>query len=581
VSTRVRRPARVAAAPPQRRGRTAALLALCCGLVYLANLRPPGPADSIPARLIPFSLLREGNLDLDEFHWLTRDDTLPYFLRRTTDGHVVSRYPLATALVAAPLAVPFVWWSQHHRLQDDDIRFRLATLLFERFAAALMMALSVALVYLALCHLTTSPTAIGIALVYALGSNTWSTSSQSLWQHGLAALSLAGLSLSLLRLRARPSAIAATIAGALASAGVLARPTMLIFAVLALLYIWQKHRSRVLAFALLPAIGALGLLAYNLRTMSSILGGYADINLGLPSPRAAAGLLISPNRGLFIFTPATLLALPAMLRWRSPRSPWLPYLGAGCVAYLVFYSSFHGWWGGATYGPRFLVDILPALALLSVPAVEALIATTAGRAVATVLAACSVLVQLIGVYGGDYNDWNERPRVVNDARVWDWRDPQILRTLRLEPWGFRLAPFVWQAWTDPTEVMLRELPPQSVNGDIAVENPTPITGRAAGTVTLSVRLSNRSDAIWPGFSDYGFLDCLVVFLWTPADTGAVAGSIPLPRNLAPGDTVNLSQRIRLPPLPGSYQLKVALVQTIGLEAGIFADTSTDVAVRVQ
>ena len=37
--------------------------------VYTANARLLGAGDSIPTRRLPFSLLREGDVDLDEFTW--------------------------------------------------------------------------------------------------------------------------------------------------------------------------------------------------------------------------------------------------------------------------------------------------------------------------------------------------------------------------------------------------------------------------------------------------------------------------------------------------------------------------------
>src|SRR5262245_55046921 len=37
--------------------------------IYLLNFRQRGAGDSIPTRRLPFSLLREGNLNLDEFTW--------------------------------------------------------------------------------------------------------------------------------------------------------------------------------------------------------------------------------------------------------------------------------------------------------------------------------------------------------------------------------------------------------------------------------------------------------------------------------------------------------------------------------
>ena len=42
-------------------------IALLCFSVYLTSLRAGPSWDPIPTRLLPFSILREGNLDLDEF----------------------------------------------------------------------------------------------------------------------------------------------------------------------------------------------------------------------------------------------------------------------------------------------------------------------------------------------------------------------------------------------------------------------------------------------------------------------------------------------------------------------------------
>src|SRR5262245_43810900 len=75
-----------------------------CFVIYLSNLRLMGAWDSIPARMLPISILREGNLDLDEFPWLRRLEPTPYFLAATSRGHVRSRYPIAVPLLAAPLS---------------------------------------------------------------------------------------------------------------------------------------------------------------------------------------------------------------------------------------------------------------------------------------------------------------------------------------------------------------------------------------------------------------------------------------------------------------------------------------------
>ena len=46
---------------------TSFLLFLVVLLVYVANGRSIGAGDTLPARYLPFSLLRERNFDLDEF----------------------------------------------------------------------------------------------------------------------------------------------------------------------------------------------------------------------------------------------------------------------------------------------------------------------------------------------------------------------------------------------------------------------------------------------------------------------------------------------------------------------------------
>ena len=152
-------------------------------------------------------------------------------------AQTISRYPVATALFALPFALPAVWWLDHNQIEDDDVRFRLATLVVERLTAAAISAASVVLVFLALGRIASPGVAIGVALTYAFGSSIWSIGSQALWQHELAALSLAGLSLALIAPDTRRNAVLAGLGAALAAG---ARPTMAIFSLLALIFVWRR-----------------------------------------------------------------------------------------------------------------------------------------------------------------------------------------------------------------------------------------------------------------------------------------------------------------------------------------------------
>jgi hypothetical protein len=397
---------------------------------------------------------------------------------------------------------------------------------------------------------------------------------------------LAGLSLFLLKENTRTNAVVASLFTAL---GILARPTMAIFALLATLFVWRERRSRLAAFLALPVIGGVGVVLYNVRAVGSVLGGYAGVSFVAPDLQRLLGLLISPNRGLFIYTPIAVLALPGLLRWRNPRAAWVPYLAAGTLGYLLLYASFGGWWGGHTYGPRFLIDVLPGCVLCAVPTVERCVQRRAGRAVLVALVAWSVGVQAVGAYC-DFDTWNHVPVSIDtqSQRAWDWRDPQIVRALRGGWHGTDLAPLLWQMMTDSRPGLLQPLTRQGLSGALAVEGELPLRYRAGRLERLSVRLTNTGNAVWPAFSDFGHLDCRVICVWKRGDdtvgdgtVGDGSQTLRLPRNLGPGESLQIAGLVNTPGRPGTYELDLTLVQALDSEKGLFGGVHSRVAVQVE
>ena len=109
---------------------------------------------------------------------------------------------------------------------------------------------------------------------------------------------------------------------------------------------------------------------------------------------------------------------------------------------------FSVWWGGHSFGPRLLADVLPALVLG--PGAH-LAGRPAGpprrRWLLGAAFAASVLVEVAGAFyypSPRDVEWNLSPKDVDLAheRLWDWRDPQLLRLLRNGPVssGFRTTP---------------------------------------------------------------------------------------------------------------------------------------------
>lgn len=110
------------------------------------------------------------------------------------------------------------------------------------------------------------------------------------------------------------------------------------------------------------------------------------------------GLLLSPNRGLLPFAPAFLLlaALPVVWRRIDPALRFLiGWFGAGTVAYILALAKMQNWSGGAGWGPRYLVPVLPVLLLAAVPvAVELWRRWPLCRAWVAALTVASVVVNI-------------------------------------------------------------------------------------------------------------------------------------------------------------------------------------------
>jgi|GEM_PF-2199289 len=146
------------------------------------------------------------------------------------------------------------------------------------------------------------------------------------------------------------------------------------------------------------------------------------------------GSLLSPSRGLLVFSPFLFLTLAGVpLLWRTVRREPLFWL-----AIVWFWTQFtlvavtNSWRGGHAFGPRVLADALPALALLTFILWRALLETRPHwrRSVAGAFLTLGALAIFINSGMALFNVhtvlWNQRPNVEYFPRkIFDWRCPQF------------------------------------------------------------------------------------------------------------------------------------------------------------
>jgi hypothetical protein len=226
------------------------------------------------------------------------------------------------------------------------------------------------------------------------------------------------------------------------------------------LLIWFAIRAGLRRAAISAAIVALAiasLFAAQYYWFGDMLGGFAAMQRVALQPGShgvttsfnaepwigATGLLLSPSRGLLLFSPAVLLALvgaPRSLReFRNLRLGWLL---AASAAVFIEYACYSVWWGGFTFGPRYMIDLLVPLTPAAALGVESALAHSWSRWLSAAALAWSLAVSAIGAFIYPNDQWNTSPSSVDThhERLWEWRDPQILRAWKrgLSPQNFDL-----------------------------------------------------------------------------------------------------------------------------------------------
>lgn len=434
----------LAAASGRNPLRTSLLIGLCCFVLFNLNGRSISAGDTYPARYIPFAVVQHHTVFMNPVAKVAaqgRGEGAFWMLHRP-GGELMSLYPIVVPVVVSPLYVPAVAYL--HLRGWTDARFDFVARLMEKLVASLLASLSVALLYLLLRRRVSERNALLLTFAFAFGTTTWTISAQALWQHGLAQLLVVAVLLLLTAPYRTRSAIAVGLLCGLIACN---RPPDVVLAAALGLYalFWAGEVRRIVLLTVAALVPGIAVLFYNIHVGGNVLGGYGVIgkaqffNHSLLA--GIAGLLVSPTRGLFLYSPFLLFAL---LAWRyAPAARDERRLTIVMIAAFAVQVALYGkvdWRGGWSWGPRYMTDVLPFLFWMLAPVVAAL--RGAMRTVFVALVGVAVAMQAIGAfcYTGALDSplFTEPPGPHEMDAAWRWRNAPYVTSLQRGPAPFEL-----------------------------------------------------------------------------------------------------------------------------------------------
>jgi hypothetical protein len=265
-------------------------------------------------------------------------------------------------------------------LLEHKVRFAIAQVALAFVASALPTALTGVLLYRLLARFTAQPwPRVAVVLGYGLLTPAFAYAG-AFYGHQLSAACLFTAFYLAFMSTKRLSTWALLAIGLLSGYSVISEyPSALVVGILFLYVLHRlRNRRRICWMILTSALVATGWMTYNAAVFGSPLElGYSHselwteqhhtgfMSLTLPRWETLWGITFGAFRGLFVLSPLLLLAVPGFVLWyrSGERRPEFWVALASVVAMFLFNSSSIMWWGGFAVGPRYLLPMLPFMAL--------------------------------------------------------------------------------------------------------------------------------------------------------------------------------------------------------------------------
>lgn len=374
------------------------------------------------------AFVETGNPDLSGDQPFSREQLLT--VSHSSTGRVVGKYGLGSWVAISPAYGVAKWLGSVAPPpssvfpQPSTVR-PIAVLLYNPVIAAVLVSVTFLL-----------GRALGLRLHYAFLASLILAFASPLWVYakGLSNIPLASLLISagfVSITRSYPRGWHWAAAGLFAGLAAVTRPELVLVApVLGVLAIRPETRltlsgsTRALVYtAVWAAVAIPGIGLWNLYRTGAFLGFGYQPSILWQTDRAyigVFGVLASPSFGLLVFMPAAAFGLWGLLNAKEYTGIWRAMCVLVAIA-CVGYGSFEDWWGGVSWGSRYLTIVTPFLALGLGLILQASSTTRIARVVILGLvmwsAGLSVLGSLFDYQSGWRNLWDHGARF--EQIVWD------------------------------------------------------------------------------------------------------------------------------------------------------------------
>jgi hypothetical protein len=386
--------------------------------VYIFGFRYIGSGDTEASELLAVTLLREGDFDFNEF--FEEGEEIPYSFTMSGD-RLVNLYTVIPGMMNVP--VFFIANAAGLDLEANLLRLN-------KISMSLWAALSVVLMFHILLGLGLRPRrSFFLSLVYAFGTLVWSVAARGTWQHG-PSIFLLCCGLFLMQSDRKKVFIWA---GFFLSLMCVNRPVNAFIVLPIFLYVLIHRRDRIVPFIMTALLPVAFMAWYSLEYWGSILSlgqGQSGKFTGNPT-LAIPGMLLSPARGLLIFSPVFIFSIIYMIRdvFVKNGKVFYRYLVGGFVLTLICYSFWERWSGGFCFGYRYLSEFIPILTIFLAESWDRYIARRRYSLSAFfVLTAFSVYVNFLGAFIYPSGFECEPDNIdFHPERLWYFHDTEITR----------------------------------------------------------------------------------------------------------------------------------------------------------